>query len=414
MTKRIAIIGSGVAGLTTAYWLNPHYDVSLFEANDYLGGHTHTIDLEIDHQRHRIDTGFIVFNKKTYPLFNQLIESLEIPIQKSEMSFSYRSTSGDLEYNGHNLNTLFADRRNLYKTSFYRFIAEIIRFNRDAKEFILEENNQGITIRDFINQYGYSDYFVKSYLIPMMSSIWSKNKSDTLNCSAYFILKFYENHGLLETHHRPQWYVIKNGSSSYIPYLTKDIRTIKLNCKIEKIHREHDQIQLLTKDDAYHFDAVVIATHSDQALKLLDQPTEDEIALLNAIPYSNNEVILHTDHTIMPKRRRAWASWNFWDQESDLPQLTYYMNRLQGLKTSKDFFVSVNQRDWINEDKIIQIFEYAHPCLNQKATDAQKQLHLINGKQSTYFVGAYWGYGFHEDAVKSAFNTTQLIRSTLK
>lgn len=410
MSNRIAVIGSGISGLVSAYLLSERYDVSLFEANDYLGGHTNTVSVDIGDEQYAIDTGFIVFNKKTYPNFCKLIEKLNIPIQLSEMSFSYRSMNSGFEYNGHSLITLFSDRRNLFKLNFYRFLKEIILFNSDAKKLLVEAQATDISIKEFLERHQYSSQFIECYLIPMISAIWSKNKEDTLNCSAHFIFKFYENHGLLDLYNRPPWYVIAKGSKSYIPSLIKKLNDrIYLNTAIETIQREANQVVLKSKTDEYIFDCVVIATHSDQALKLLSQPTKEETNILSAIKYTENEVVLHTDEQIMPRRKLSWASWNYLDNGSSSPSLTYYMNRLQSIQSRTNFFVSVNLEGTIDSSKIIQRFKYAHPCLDLAALRAQQKIKLINGINKTYYVGSYWGYGFHEDGVNSAINTCRLI-----
>lgn len=414
MTKKIAIIGSGISGLVSASLLSERYDVSLFEANDYLGGHTHTVDVEISGSTYPIDTGFIVFNKKTYPHFCKLLQKYNVPIQQSEMSFSYRSDAKNLEYNGNNLNTLFADRRNLIKPNFYYFLKEILRFNKAAKKFLTHPMDINITINEFIHNNRYSKDFINHYLVPMIASIWSKTSNDVMQCSAHFVLTFCENHGLLDIYDRPQWYTITNGSRSYIPLLTEKIRNkIYLNTKIERIERHPNHVTLKSTTDSYIFDYVIIATHSDQALQMLDHPTDEEQNVLSAIPYKENDVILHTDINVMPKRKLAWASWNYLDNGNSLPTLTYYMNRLQSINSPHHFCVSVNLMEHIAEDKVIQRFKYAHPAFNSHAIIAQQQQKLINGKNNTYYAGSYWGYGFHEDGVKSALNACEALGVSL-
>jgi len=414
LTKRIAIIGSGISGLVSAYLLNKQYDVHLFEANNYIGGHTHTISVHEDGHHYFVDTGFIVFNKRTYPLFCQLLEKLNVPMQPSEMSFSYRSDKKDFEYNGNNLNTLFSDRRNLISPRFYRFIKDILRFNADAKKFLRVNSKEPMSMKEFISSHSYSSLFIDSYLIPMLSAIWSKNKDDALSTSAYFILKFYLNHGLLDIFNRPQWYVLVNGSHSYIPKLTENLKDkIHLDTKIERVERKPNQVILKSSQDEYIFDMVVMANHSDEALKLIADPTKEELEILSAIPYVDNDVILHTDASIMPKSKRAWASWNYLDTGTSSATLTYYMNRLQSLQSNKDYFVSVNLTDHIREDKVIQRFKYGHPCFSQKAAAAQKKFDLINAKNNTYYAGSYWGNGFHEDGVKSAVRIAESLGVTL-
>ncbi len=410
MARRIAVIGSGISGLVSAHLLSESYDVSLFEANDYIGGHTNTVAVELEDERFSIDTGFIVFNKKTYPNFCKLLNTLNVPTQLSEMSFSYRSLSSGFEYNGHNLNSLFSDRLNLFRLSFYRFIKDIVSFNDDAKKFLSKDQHPDISIKEFLTSHSYSAKFIDGYLIPMMSAIWSKNKADTLNCSAHFIFKFYENHGLLDIYNRPPWYVITNGSHSYIPPMIKKFEDkIYLSTKIESITREPKYVVLKSKDNEFRFDSVVIATHSDQALKLLTKPTDEEIKVLSAIKYTENDVVLHTDDNIMPRRKRSWASWNYLDDDNSNLALTYYMNRLQSIKSSTNFFVSVNLSREIDRSKVIKSFKYSHPCLDMAAMKAQQQMDLINGLNNTYYVGSYLGYGFHEDGVNSALKTCRLL-----
>jgi len=408
--KELAVIGSGISGLVAAHLLSRKYKVTLFESNDYLGGHTNTLSIQIDNQSYAIDTGFIVFNQKTYPNFCSLLKKLNVAIQPSEMSFSYHAVGKKLEYNGHSLNTLFSDRHNLINPYFYRFLIDILKFNYDAKKFIKQSPFMDISIQEFLDKHHYSENFTQSYLLPMIGSVWSKNKNDILKCSAYFILKFYANHGLLDLVNRPPWYVIAQGSKSYIePLVIPFKERIYLNTGIEAIDRHDSKVILHSKTQQFSFDSVVIATHSDQALKLLSQPTQDEMNILSAIRYTLHEVILHTDENVMPKRKRSWASWNYLDRGNLKLSLTYYMNRLQSLKADQHFFVSLNLEEMIDQKKIIKRIKYEHPCLDITALNAQQQIALINGKKNTYYVGSYWGYGFHEDGVKSALDTCRLL-----
>lgn len=336
--KRIAVIGSGISGLMSAYILSKNHDVSLFEAYDYLGGHTHTVSVETEDAAYAIDTGFIVFNNRTYPNFCELLEELNVAIQTSEMSFSYRSDRRELEYNGYNLNTLFSDRRNLLKLDFYHLIKDIILFNSHAKKFLTQANNLELSINEFIMGNKYSEQFRECYLVPMMAAIWSKNKEDTLKCSAFFILQFYNNHGLLDVFNRPTWYVIKQGSKNYITPMIERLKgQVYLNSKVGRIIREANKVKIFVNSEEHIFDAVVCATHSDQALTMLEKPTPEEINILSAIKYTENEVVLHKDRNVMPKNKRAWASWNYLDNEGTAPTLTYYMNRLQSIRSNHDF-----------------------------------------------------------------------------
>lgn len=402
MIKRIAVIGSGISGLVSACLLSNQYEITLFEANDYLGGHTHTVDVQLDDINYAVDTGFIVFNQQTYPHFFRLIQQYQIPFQLSEMSFSFRSDRHAIEYNGNNLNTLFADRRNLFKPRFYRLLKDIVRFNHHAKKYI-KTNNHTDTIKDFAKAGRYNSLFLNAYLEPMIAAIWSKNTSKVWESPAHSLLNFFNHHGLLNVNQRPPWYTIVGGSRNYIPYLIKNFeKNIYLNTKIEKITRHAQRVTLHTKYDKEHFDAVVIATHSDQALQMLEQPTHAENAILSAITYAENEAILHTDANLLPKKALAWASWNYYDVDSLQPTLTYYLNRLHQFVAPKPICLSVNLHEHIKPHKIIQRFSYAHPIFDHSALEAQKKHNEINGKNRTYYCGAYWGYGFHEDGVRSA------------
>lgn len=403
----MAVIGSGISGLTSAYLLSKRFHVTLYEANHYLGGHTNTVSVKNDNQNYLIDTGFIVFNKHTYPLFTELLSKHNIPINMSEMSFSYRSDTKNFEYSSKNLNTLFAQRSNLINPKFYYFINDIIRFNKIAKKYLNQQNNN-MTLKKFITNFGFSSFFIERYLIPMAASIWSNNFSDVYSSSARFILQFYANHGLLNLTNQPQWYVLSNGSFSYIPALIQPFKNqIFLNTKIQSIKRLKNHILIKSSNHEQTFDAVLIATHSDEALKMLDDPSAEEQNILSSIKYTKNEIVLHTDTSILPKRKIAWASWNYLDVQHDAPALTYYMNRLQGINSSTHFCVSVNLNNHINKEKIIKQFSYCHPCFDLDTAKIQAQHELINGKNNTYYAGAYWGYGFHEDGVKSAIKACE-------
>jgi predicted NAD/FAD-binding protein len=404
LQKRIAVIGSGISGLVSANLLSKNYDVTLFEANDYLGGHTHTVDVDWQGQNFAIDTGFIVFNKKTYPNFCKLLTSLAVPIQASEMSFSFSSSTMGLEYNGNRLNTLFADRANLFKPSFYKMLMDITQFNRQAEAY-LTQTSEDCSVREFLQWRQYSSQFTKAYFLPMAAAIWSVKPAQIYETSARFIFSFFDNHGLLNVVNRPPWYVIAGGSRNYIAPLTKPFsQNIVTRAKVENIRTQQNQVILHVQGEDVVFDAVVIATHSDQALQMLAQPTPEQQEILAAITYNDNDVVLHYDTSVLPKKRLAWASWNYKDTPADNVGLTYYMNRLQNLTAPVDFCVSVNLTESIQADKILHRFRYAHPCFTRQAIKAQLRHAEINGQQNIYFCGAYWGYGFHEDGVKSAID----------
>ena len=403
---RIAIVGSGIAGLVSAYLLSRRHEVTVFEAGDWIGGHTHTVDVEIDQQRHAIDTGFIVFNDWTYPTFIRLLEQLGVESQPTEMSFSVCDPRSGLEYNGNNLNTLFAQRSNLLSPGFLRMLMDILRFNREAIADLEAGGLHGqMTLGDYLQQQRYSQRFIDHYIVPMGSAIWSMSLKEMLNFPLAFFIRFFHNHGLLSVNDRPQWRVIKGGSRSYIPALSKPFAdNIRLDCPVQRIRRDETGVTVLSRQGEERFDRIVLACHSDQALKLLEQPSPEEQAILGDIRYADNDVVLHTDTRLLPSRRLAWASWNYrlgGDPEQPAA-LTYNMNILQGLDASRTFCVSLNQTDQIDPAQILGRFTYAHPQFSVAASAAQQQWQTLLGKQHTFFCGAWWANGFHEDGVVSA------------
>ncbi len=410
---KIAIIGSGISGLTCAHSLYQSHEVSLFEANDYFGGHTSTKLIEYQGETHNIDTGFIVFNKKTYPNFVKLLDSLKVAYQPSEMSFSLHCPLTGFEYNGSSLNHLFVQRRNLINLSFYRLLYDIYRFNTLAKHAVENKtlsNTQ--SLQSFLHEHQLSGRFAKHYLIPMAAAIWTTPQADILDFPIKFLTEFYYNHGLLNVIDRPQWYVIKGGSKTYVEALLAQTYCKKyLSTPVDQVIRHANGVTLKVAGKSLDFDKVIIATHSDQALAMLASPSEMEKSILSGIRYSPNDVILHTDTAVMPKRRKAFASWNYYlaPQETGSASLSYYMNRLQGLDSQTDFIVSVNQRHLIHPNKILGEYRYSHPLLNQEASVAQRRYEEINGKQHTFYCGAYWRYGFHEDGVYSALRVLESI-----
>ena len=403
---RIAIVGSGIAGLVSAYLLSRRHEVTVFEAGDWIGGHTHTVDVEIDQQRHAIDTGFIVFNDWTYPNFIRLLEQLGVESQPTEMSFSVCDPRSGLEYNGNNLNTLFAQRSNLLSPGFLRMLMDILCFNREAIADLEAGGLHGqMTLGDYLQQQRYSQRFIDHYIVPMGSAIWSMSLKEMLNFPLAFFIRFFHNHGLLSVNDRPQWRVIKGGSRSYIPALSKPFAdNIRLDCPVQRIRRDETGVTVLSRQGEERFDRIVLACHSDQALKLLEQPSPEEQAILGDIRYADNDVVLHTDTRLLPSRRLAWASWNYrlgGDPEQPAA-LTYNMNILQGLDASRTFCVSLNQTDQIDPAQILGRFTYAHPQFSVAASAAQQQWQTLLGKQHTFFCGAWWANGFHEDGVVSA------------
>lgn len=413
---KIAIIGTGISGNVLAYHLHKEHDITVFEANDYVGGHTHTHDIEHQGENYSIDTGFIVFNEKTYPNFIKLLDELNVPAQKTNMSFSVKCELSGLEYNGNNLNSLFAQRRNLLRPSFYRMIKDILRFNRESTS-ILTNQHTTISLGDYLKLNSYSQQFIDHYIIPMGSAIWSSSYKQMMDFPAHFFIRFFHNHGLLSVNDRPDWYVIKNGSKSYVDKLIHGYRdNIRLSTPVRSVKRMANHIEITTDSmKSEKFDYVFFACHSDQALGMLDQPDAFESGILSAFPYQNNEAILHTDSTLLPRRKLAWAAWNYHriDNKENPVAVTYDMNILQGIKSRDTFCVTLNNTGAIDESKIIKRLQYTHPLFTREGIDAQKIHNQLNGTNRCYYAGAYWRYGFHEDGVVSALDALNDFRECL-
>tara|TARA_R110001583_G_scaffold68686_3_gene195281 strand:- start:4853 stop:6184 length:1332 start_codon:yes stop_codon:yes gene_type:complete len=428
--KNIAIIGSGISGLTTAYLLAKKHKVTVFEKSEHIGGHTATVDVEVTGKSYAIDTGFIVFNNKTYPNFLALLDEIDVGKQEAEMSFSVHNTKTKLEYNGHNLDTLFAQRRNLFRPKFWRLVKEILRFNKLCKQaFDSQQYNEADTLGDFLIEHNFSQFFAEHYILPMGAAIWSSSLTQMEGFQFQFFVKFFHNHGLLNIADRPQWYVIPKGSRSYLSPLCQSFSDrIRVNSDIKFITRNNDKVQLhfsdldnekgdindigdLNNQKAHveEFDEVVLACHSDQALALLADPSSEESAILSAMPYSENSVVLHTDISLLPKRKKAWASWNYQlSADRDKPaSVTYNMNILQGLNSEHTFCVTLNQRESIAPEKILREFTYHHPTFSLESIGAQQQRKQICGQRHTHYAGAYWHSGFHEDGVRSGVEVAQ-------
>lgn len=407
---KIAIIGTGIAGNYAAYRLSRNHDITVFESKQRIGGHTNTLDIDDGGRKLAIDTGFIVYNDVTYPNFLSLLDELGVESQPSDMSFSVTGGRSGLEYNGSSLNRLFAQRSNLFRPSFYRMIADILRFNREAPALI-DQPDFKLSLGEYLDQSGYSEQFVDSYILPMGSAIWSATPERMRAMPAVFFVRFFQNHGLLSVNDRPQWRVIRGGSARYVEKLVAGHRDrIRLGAPVESVRRHPEYIEVKAKGcEAERFDRVFMACHSDQALAMLADPTPQEREVLGAIAYQRNEAVLHTDTSLMPKRRRAWAAWNY-----NIPAepaaldgkvtLTYNMNILQGLQASKQYCVTLNNTGAIDPEKIIRTINYGHPIFTERAVAAQSRHREINGERRTYFCGAYWRYGFHEDGVVSAID----------
>ena len=411
---KIAIIGGGISGLTVAHLLHDEHDLTLFEANDYVGGHTHTHELEAEGRRWRVDSGFIVYNEKTYPNFIKLLRKLKVVSQKSSMGFSVKAPYKKLEYSGASLNALFAQRKNLFRFSFYVMIKDILRFNSVAKSK-LDGLDESMTIKEFLKQNKFSKYFEENYIIPMGAAIWSTAAEKTIEMPAVFYIRFFQNHGLLQINNRPQWRVIKNGSKSYIEKIKVGFeKQIKLSTPVKKIIRYKDKVEIFFGKNGEHsnkFDKVIIATHSDQALQMLEEPSAKEKEILGSLPYQENEALLHTDESILPRKKQTWSSWNYLlNEDSKGPvALTYSMNILQSLTARTQFLVTLNSSENIDSNKILKKLIYQHPLFTVEGVRLQKEKHLINGKKNTFYCGAYWGNGFHEDGVVSALDVCKFF-----
>ncbi|KKC99606.1 NAD(P)/FAD-dependent oxidoreductase [Photobacterium halotolerans] len=411
---KIAIIGTGIAGLTCAWKLHEHHDITVFEANEYIGGHTATVDIETASGHYAIDTGFIVFNNRTYPQFEALLKEIGIGRQPTEMSFSVQNDAIGLEYNGHDALSMFAQRRNFFRPDFYRFIRDILRFNKLAREADLEAL-ASMTLGEFLSSHKFSEYFCQNYILPMGAAIWSSTLSDMRAFPLPFFVRFFRHHGLLEVTNRPQWYVVPGGSREYVRSLTRDFADrIHLNEPVLSVQRSGPKAEITTERRQQYFDQVIFACHSDQALRMLADPTVNETQVLGAIPYQQNEVVLHTDRNMLPKAKRAWAAWNYHlpdhaSRERQLASVTYNMNILQGIDSPETFCVTLNRTDDIDPQTILRRFSYAHPVFNTQSIAAQGQRALINGKQGCWFCGAYWYNGFHEDGVRSALDVVNAI-----
>ncbi|MEW9901971.1 NAD(P)/FAD-dependent oxidoreductase [Pseudomonas putida] len=413
----IAIIGTGIAGLTCAHLLSRRHEITVFEASDWIGGHTHTVDVDWCGERHAIDTGFIVFNDWTYPNFIRLLDQLQVASQPTEMSFSVHDPLTGLEYNGHNFNTLFAQRRNLVSPPFWAMLRDILRFNRQAlADLDARRIDTSTTLGAYLQAQGYGQRFIEHYIVPMGSAIWSMSRTQMLGFPLQFFVRFCRNHGLLSVNRRPQWRVVQGGSRSYIAPLCRPFaERIRLNCKVHRVGRDEGGVTLLSAAGTERFDCVVFACHSDQALTLLEAPSVEERAVLGAIGYAQNDVVLHTDQRLLPQRKKAWASWNYrLGGPAHAPAaVTYNMNILQGLRAPVTFCVSLNQTALIDPAQIIARFCYAHPQYSLAASEAQTRQARLQGYRHSYFCGAYWGNGFHEDGVVSALQVARHFGETL-
>jgi uncharacterized protein len=434
---RIAIVGAGISGLVAAHLLHPEHDITVYEAASYAGGHTHTVSVKTAAGAHRIDTGFIAFNDRNYPNFTRLLEQLGVAVQSTHMSFSVKGEQESFEYCGTPAG-VFCQPRNLLRPWFWRMLAEVPRFNRELRR-VLRHREAGTSrwgaaqrqsLLDFLAEHRFSDAFVRRLIVPQVSAVWSADPQQMTTFPVGFLAEFFANHGMLGLRERPRWFTVTGGSARYVEALTHPFHErIRLNSPVHSVTRTPEHVELVVRGrhdgqlgnasaetSAELYDQVVIATHADQALALLRNPSRQESDVLGAIPYQSNEVVLHTDASLLPRRRAARAAWNFHLLRTPQSRttVTYYMNHLQRLQADRDFCVTLNRTEAIDPEQILRRFTYAHPVYTARGIAAQARHADISGLQRrTHYCGAYWGWGFHEDGVVSALRACAPFGVTL-
>jgi predicted NAD/FAD-binding protein len=410
---RIAVIGSGIAGLASAWWLSQRHEVTLFEANDYLGGHTHTHQVEADGQVHAVDTGFIVFNPTHYPLLTSLFEELGVASQPTTMSFSVHSERSGVEYNATSLDTLFCQRRNMVSPRFWGMLRDLRRFYREAPA-LLHSADEGPSLGEFLDAGRYGGAFIQEHLLPMASALWSAPIASLAHFPARYLVQFMANHQMLQISGRPEWRVVTGGSARYVDALRRRWRVReRLESRVLGVERHEHGVRVLTADGLEGFDQLVLACHSDQALALLSDADACERSVLGAIGYQPNEVVLHTDARLLPRNRKAWAAWNAHVPRDPMApcSVSYCMNLLQGIDTPTPLVVTLNRTEAIDPAKVLRTLHYAHPVHDHDMVRAQARWTEVQGRRRTWFAGAYWGWGFHEDGIRSARRVVDALQS---
>jgi predicted NAD/FAD-binding protein len=404
---KIAIIGTGISGLGISYLLNPYHDLTIFEKENYIGGHSRTINTNMA----PVDTGFIVFNHKNYPHLTALFKHLNVKTEKSNMSFGVSIAHGKLEYGSNSLLNIFAQKKNLINIKFYQMLKDIIKFNQIAPQYLISPQN--LTIEEYLQKFNFGAWFKNYYLLAMGASIWSCPKETMLKFPAKTFLQFFANHGLLTITKQPQWYTVSGGSQEYVKKLSNNFANkIKKNCKIIKLERNNTGIIITDQEKKiYKFDKVIFACHADQALKIIAKPSKKEQEILGSFKYQNNQVILHQDSSFMPQNRKAWSSWIYLNEGTENKlSLSYWMNNLQNIKTADPLLVTLNPHRKPKKETIINEHNFNHPIFDQNAINAQERICTIQGENNSYFVGAYQRYGFHEDGLLSAVNLAPLFK----
>jgi predicted NAD/FAD-binding protein len=408
---RIAVIGSGISGLASAWLLSRQHQVSLFEASDRLGGHTDTHAIELGGARYAIDTGFIVFNQGHYPLLTRLFAELNVATQPTTMSFSVTNAASGLEYNATRLGTLFCQRRNLVSPRFLGMLRDLLRFYREAPA-LLAEPPPGPTLGEYLARHGYGDAFRDEHLVPMAAALWSAPAGQVLGFPMQFVVRFMANHGMLALGERPTWRVVQGGSATYVRALRQRWNVIeRLACPVRAVRRHGTGVTLESAAGVERFDQVVLACHSDQALALLRDPSAAEREVLGAIPYQANEVLLHTDTRVLPRNRRAWAAWNALvpREPGQVCRVSYCMNLLQGITAPETFIVTLNGAVTVRPERILRRLRYSHPLYTAGTVAAQRRRAELQGERRTWYAGAYWGWGFHEDGLRSAVEVARAL-----
>ena len=400
---KIAVIGSGISGLSSAYYLSKHHKVDLYEQSDHFGGHSYTYDIKEEDKIVPVDLGFIVFNELTYPNLINFFNELNVPFEKSNMSFSVSVKNTNVEYGGSGFNAIFANKLNLLNLKFLKMIREIISFYNHAPS-LLQNNIEDKTLGDYLRRSKLSKYFIEYHIIPMVAAIWSMPFSKAKEMPLKLFLNFFINHGLFRLKNRPQWFTVTNRSRNYVKKILEKISgEIFKNYKINNISRSEDNVRLSIGNEYLDYDQVVLASHADQSLNILNDPSTKEKEILNKFTYVSNRAFLHTDENLMPLRKKAWSSWNSITKDNRTC-ITYWLNKLQNLKTNKNYFLTLNPVVEVEENKIIKQEKFTHPYFNNENVSLQKDLHLLQGKKRTWFCGSYFGYGFHEDGLKSSID----------
>ena len=408
---KVAVIGSGISGLSAAYYLSKKYKVDLFEKEDRFGGHSHTIDIQLDENKNKIlaDIGFIVFNKKTYPNLINFFKEIEVDIEKSNMSLSFMSKDINLEYCGKGLKGIFSYKKNLFNFNFFKMFLEILKFYKKSSK--LNEFDESISLGEYLIKEKHSEYFINYHLIPMVSAIWSMPPYDAKKMPIKFFMRFFQNHGLFNLSNRPQWYTVKNRSRQYVKKVIEKVSGEHFkNYKIRKIKRISNFVRIFygTDNEYFDYDKVIIATHADEAKNMIENKSEDENKILGSFQYKKNLAIIHSDDVVMPKKKINWSAWNTSISQKN-SSVTYWLNLLQNFNISKNIFLTLNPFENINRDKIIKKVEFTHPYYDHTTLENQKKLHLIQNKKNLLFCGSYFGYGFHEDGIKSSMEMIKFL-----